>query len=93
MRNICKIVNVEIIKENGWYIATSPDLPGLIVCHQKFLKFVKEIPECINALMQCTIQVTKVKEISLLEQDLAKLRFAVYGLDSPLEMPIKEGIQ
>ena len=44
------VVTVTMRKENGWYIATSPDLEGFIVCHQNFLSFSQEIPACIKAL-------------------------------------------
>lgn len=44
------VVTVSMIRENGWYIATSPDLEGLIVTHQNFMKFAQEIPACIQLL-------------------------------------------
>lgn len=46
------VVTVKIIRENGWYIATSRDLDGLIVCHQNYIKFAQEIPACIKLLFQ-----------------------------------------
>ena len=46
------VVSVTMHKKDGWYVATSPDLTGLIVCHQNFVKFVQEIPQCIAALFK-----------------------------------------
>lgn len=46
------VVSVTMRKDNGWYIATSPDLAGLVVCHQDYVKFVQEIPACIKLLFK-----------------------------------------
>lgn len=46
------VVTVTMRRENGWYIATSPDLDGFIVCHQNFITFTQEIPACIKVLFK-----------------------------------------
>lgn len=46
------VVTVTMKRENGWYIATSPDLEGFIVCHQNFIIFTQEIPICIKMLFK-----------------------------------------
>lgn len=51
------VINVDICRgEGGYYIATSRDLRGLIVCTRKFLALAKEIPDCIIALLQKEFQ-------------------------------------
>ncbi len=46
------VVNVKMCRQDGWYVATSQDLDGLIVCHQSLLKLTQEIPACIKALFK-----------------------------------------
>lgn len=46
------VINVRIERKNGWYIATSPDLLGLIVSHQKYVSLAEEIPQCIKMLLK-----------------------------------------
>lgn len=46
------IVAVKISRENGWYVATSADLEGLIVCHQNRGTLAQEIPLCIKQIFK-----------------------------------------
>jgi hypothetical protein len=45
-------ITVTIRKIDEWYIATSPDLKGLVVCHPNLTEFTQEIPACIAALFR-----------------------------------------
>ena len=71
------VVEVKMTKENGWYVATSQDLRGLIVCHQNFAQFTQERPECITALYRADHNAeVEVKEIQSTEDcDLSRLVF------------------
>ena len=71
------IVNVTMTRENGWYIATSTDLSELIVCHQNFVRFTQEIPECIKALYKANHNMdVDVEELTSMEsKDISSLSF------------------
>jgi hypothetical protein len=71
------VVTVKMTRENGWYIATSPDLAGLIVCHQNFTKFVQEIPACIKMLFEAYQNTeVEVEELASLDnQDMSTVVF------------------
>jgi len=73
------IVNVTMIRENGWYVATSKDLTELIICHQNFVKFTNEIPACIKALYKANYNMeVDVEEVPSMEShDLSMLSFEV----------------
>lgn len=64
------VVTVAMRRENGWYIATSPDLKGLIVCHQSHAKFAQEIPLCIKVLFKANHGIdVEVEELPSMEND------------------------
>lgn len=69
------VVTVTMQKRDGWYIATSPNLIGLIVCHQNLVKFTQEIPECIRLLYRANYDMdVDVQEIPSMD-DVATVTF------------------
>lgn len=71
------VVTVTMRRENGWYIATSPDLDGLIVCHQNLVKFTQEIPACIKLLYKTNLDMdVDVEELTSLDNhDISRVVF------------------
>lgn len=73
---IKSVVTVSMKRENGWYIATSPDLVGLIVCHQNYVTFVQEIPECIKLIFKANHGIeVDVEELSSESTDMSRVVF------------------
>lgn len=59
------VVTVKIEKKEGWYMATSPDLKGLLVGHPNYVEFVNEIPKVIKALFKAQYgKEVQVEELS-----------------------------
>lgn len=71
------VVTVKIKRQEGWYIATSQDLDGFIVCHKSWTKLAQEVPLCIQALYQANHGVeVDVEEIpSLDSHDMSRVVF------------------
>lgn len=74
------IINVKIRKLDGWYIATSNDLLGLMVAQQSIIKLTQEIPECIKIIYQAKFNAeVDVEELrSPQSSDLASVSFKEY---------------
>jgi predicted RNase H-like HicB family nuclease len=48
-----EIINVRIGRNpDGWYVATSDDLPGLYVAHSDIDEVIADIPDTIKALYE-----------------------------------------
>lgn len=51
------VINVNIERrEGGYYLGTSPDLKGLLVCSKSFINFSQEIPEAIKLLLKAKFE-------------------------------------
>jgi hypothetical protein len=74
---IKSVVNVNIRRQDGWYVATSNDLKGFIVCHQSMAKLTQSMPECIEALFKANHGIdVQVEEVQLFDNpDIRQMAF------------------
>lgn len=50
-REKCMLVRIKIENIDGWYIATSPDLPGFTIAHQDRSIIENDVPDAIQLLL------------------------------------------
>lgn len=61
-RSPLKIVKVSIERAEGWYVAKSDDMPGLLVAHTNLDKVWNDVPTVIEAMYRSIGQTVMVCE-------------------------------